>query len=539
MDKIKKIELSSEEFSKFQNRVKGHNLEEPDYETISAMIEILKHLNAVVEKKNGSIKKLLKMIFGYCTESSKNILKNIGDLKSDAIKKSKPGINENKDDNDGKKKKGHGRNGADAYTGAEKIKVLHSELKRGDNCPGCLNGKVYPTKEPGITINLFAIAPVQAKIWEQEKLRCNLCGEIFTADLPEGAIDDKYDGTAGAMIALLKYGGGTPFYRLEQIQEWFGIPLPDATQWYIALNLATLIYPIYKELISIAAQGQVIYNDDTSIKILSLMNKNDIKLLEYKEPKERTGNFTSGIISEVGEHKIALFYSGQNHAGDNINTLLANRAKELPPPIQMCDASSRNIPKDFKTILANCLVHGRRSFVDQYSNFPEECRFVIEIFAHVYKNDEIAKNQNMSPADRLKFHQDNSAPLMTTLETWFNQQFNDKKIEPNSGMGRAISYMLKHWKPLTLFLKVEGAPLDNNICERALKKIILFRKNSLFFKTLNGALVGDIFMSIIHTCQLNNINPFDYLKTLQKNIEDVIRNPAQWMPWNYKEAVPP
>ncbi len=77
-------------------------------------------------------------------------------------------------------------------------------------------------------------------------------------------------------------------------------------------------------------------------------------------------------------------------------------------------------------------------------------------------------------------------------------------MEPNSGLGKAISYMLRQWPALTLFLREPGAPLDNNLCERALKKAILHRKNSLFYKTLNGAEVGDLYMSLIHTCELKS-----------------------------------
>ena len=112
-------------------------------------------------------------------------------------------------------------------------------------------------------------------------------------------------------------------------------------------------------------------------------------------------------------------------------------------------------------------------------------------------------------------------------------ELDQKKVEPNCGLGQAISYMLNHWKPLTLFLRVPGAPLDNNICERALKKAILHRKNALFYKTENGARVGDLFMSLIHTCNLAGANPFDYLTELQKHSAELADHPEKWLPWNY------
>jgi hypothetical protein len=97
--------------------------------------------------------------------------------------------------------------------------------------------------------------------------------------------------------------------------------------------------------------------------------------------------------------------------------------------------------------------------------------------------------------------------------------------------------MLKHWERLTLFLRKAGAPLDNNVCERALKKAILHRKNALFYKTQNGARVGDLFMSLIYTCQLNDANPFDYLTVLQQHADQLAASPERWLPWNYRNAL--
>ena len=174
----------------------------------------------------------------------------------------------------------------------------------------------------------------------------------------------------------------------------------------------------------------------------------------------------------------------------------------------MCDALSRNLPAELKTILANCLAHGRRQFVEVAERFPEECRYVLETLRDVYKNDAVAQERNLSPEERLSFHQAESGPMMEDLKAWLHRQIEDRLVEPNSALGEAISYMLKHWEKLTLFLRQPGAPLDNNICERALKQAILHRKNALFYKTHNGAHVGDLFMSLIHTCRLGGVDPF-------------------------------
>jgi transposase len=164
---------------------------------------------------------------------------------------------------------------------------------------------------------------------------------------------------------------------------------------------------------------------------------------------------------------------------------------------------------------------------------------VLERLGEVYRYDAQAKELNLSPQARLRFHQEHSQKVMDDLRQWMRQQLEQKCVEPNSGLGQAFNYMLNHWTALTLFLRQAGAPLDNNICERALKMAILHRKNSLGYKTQNGARLGDLFMSLIHTCRLCAANPLDYLNALQRHAKEAREHPTQWFPWNYKQAIPP
>lgn len=425
---------------------------------------------------------------------------------------------------------GHGRNAASAFTGAEKVSVPHAQLKPGDPCPECREGKVYRQKEPKTLIRIVGQAPLKATVFEMERLRCNACCQMFTAAEPPGIGAGKYDVTAVAMIALLKYGAGMPFNRMERLEAQLGIPLPAATQWELTEPAADSLEPILSELIRQAAQGGVVHNDDTGMRILKLVRRTD---------DGRTGTFTSGIVSIWREWRIALYFTGWKHAGENLADVLKRRAAELDAPIQMCDALSRNMPKlaGVEVLLANCLAHGRRQVVDVAANFPEECRYVLETLGKVYKTDAQARERQLSPESRLLLHQEQSGPLLDELHEWMDAQFAEHRTEPNSGLGKAISYLQRHWTKLTLFLRQPGAPLDNNIAERALKKAILHRKNALFYKTMNGARVGDLFMSLIHTCELNKVNPFDYLTELLRRPEELKANPAEWMPWNYRDML--
>jgi transposase len=424
---------------------------------------------------------------------------------------------------------GHGRHPAAAFTGAPRVPIRHATVQPGDRCPECGQGKVY-RQEAAPLVRFVGRPPLEAAVFERERLRCNACGQIFTAGEPEIAGPDKYDVTAVAMIALLKYGTGVPFKRLERLQQQLGMPLAATTQWELVEAAAKLLRPVLEELIRQAAQGSVLHNDDTGMRILRLT----------REPGDkRTGTFTSGIVSMVGAWSIALYFTGSRHAGENIAEVLRRRTRELPAPIQMCDALSRNTPKveGVEVLHANCLAHGRRQFVEVVENFPAECRYVLETLRGVYHNDALAREQELSPGERLRFHQEHSRPLMDGLHEWLETQFTEHQTEPNSGLGKAISYLLNHWPKLTLFLEQAGAPLDNNIVERALKKAILNRKNALFYKTLNGAGVGDLFMSLIHTCELNGANPFHYLSELLRHTEKLPQDPSAWMPWNYRDTL--
>jgi len=532
MKKVKNediIELNPKQVKGLLSRLEKQNLEDADYGTIKKMMESLLFLKQAYEDKDISTKRLIRLLFGPSTESARNIIGA-----STASKKRKSSSSKRKKK---KKPKGHGRNGKDDFPGARTVKVAHPNLNPSDPCPECLKGKVYKSVKPGFTLRFIASVPVEATVYERDKLRCNLCGEIFTAPEPEEAGTKRYDETVSAMLAVLKYGYGIPFYRIEKLQESFGIPLPASTQWEILTRTTGFFSPVYEEMIRQAAQGDLIHNDDTGMKILAMMNLEDSPDGEEQDKDKRSGLFTTGILSVKDDLRIALYFTGRKHAGENLRDLLEHRETGREPPIQMCDALSRNLPKPFQTILANCLSHGRRNFVDIYDNWPKECKFVIDTLGKVYKHDDKTQKRGLSPPERLRYHQANSGPLMEKLKKWMKEQFEQKNVEPNSGLGKAFNYMTNHWEALTLFLEVEGAPLHNNLCEQVLKRAVLHRKNALFYKTQHGADVGDMFMSLIHTCNLAGANPFEYLIAIQLHHREARDNPHLWMPWNYKERI--
>jgi len=536
-DSPERIELDRSELEAILERTKTTALSEDEYETLHAAMETLIYLTQELEKNRVSVQRLKQLLFGAGTEKTQKVMDKI----LDEVEKNKHARDDAPEGDEAEKQqkaKGHGRNGVEAYTGADKVRVPHASLKPGDACPNCKKGTVYESVEPGHLVRIRGQAPLGATVYELQKLRCNLCGKIFTAKAPEQVRPDKYDAESASMIALLKYGSGLPFNRLERLQSGLGIPLPAATQWEIVRDSAGVLEPVFAEVIRQAAQGRVLHNDDTTMKVLALTGSSgDPSHPDPTVGSDRTGVFTSGIVSVFEDHRIALFFTGHRHAGENLVALLKQRACELAHPIQMCDALSRNMPEELHTIVGNCLSHGRRQFVDVAMNFPQECLYVLEVLKDVYKNDAEAKRRQMSDEQRLQFHQKESGPKMETLKRWLTEQIEQHKVEPNSSLGEAIRYMRKHWEKLTLFLRQPAAPLDNNVCEQALKKAILHRKNAYFYKTQNGARVGDLFMSLIHTCELNKVDAFDYLTELQKHSDEQSANPADWMPWNYRRML--
>jgi transposase len=528
------VDVDSDRLEEVLRRAE-QSLDEKDAELIRAVFESYAYVTELVEDKNTTIRRLRQLFFGPRTEKTEAVVGPKTETPSvpappDAAAGTEPAAGEGA----ALVAKGHGRNGAEAYRGARRVSVAHPTLRAGGACPACGAGTVYE-KVPGMLVRITGQPPLAATVYQLQKLRCHLCGQVFTAEAPAEAGPTKYDATAAGMIGLLKYGSGLPFNRLEGLQGDLGVPLPASTQWDVVEAVAGVLAPVFDELIRQAAQGEVLHNDDTTVKILELMGER----ARQEEPAgaggdadERRGLYTSGVVALRDGHRVALFFSGRRHAGENLARVLKHRAEELPPPIQMCDALSRNLPGELKTIVANCLAHARRRFVDVYDRFPEPCRHLLEALAVVYRNDAEARERGLTPEARLRSHQEASGPTMEALRDWLERQLGEKRTEPNSALGGAIGYTLKHWDELTLFLRQAGAPLDNNVCERALKKAILHRKNALFYKTRNGARVGDLFMSLIYTCQLNEVNPFDYLTELQRHADELAAHPGRWMPWN-------
>jgi hypothetical protein len=439
---------------------------------------------------------------------------------------------------------GYGRLGAAVYEGAERVECRHEDLRVGEVCPVCGQGRLYALP-PGVEMRIDGNALLSAIRYEVEKLRCSACGEVFTAQLPVDAGPEKYSPRARAVLAVGRYYLGLPLYRMESYQAMLGVPVPDATQWDQIERVADSGYVVFAYLEHLAAQGELIYQDDTAVRILSLIEENHQAQAHaaargLARTPERTGMYTTALVVKVGERMVCLYYCGRAHAGENLAALLTKREAGHEKPLVMSDALSSNEADETTLIRCHCLAHGRRKFSELEEVFPQECTVVLDVLKQVFDHDEAARGQQLSAQERLAYHQVYSGPLMAELKRWLQQQCDERLVEPNSSLGKAIAYLVGHWETLTRFLSIPGAPLDNNLVERALKLFIRQRKNSLFYATEHSAYIASVLTSLIATCLQAGVNTLEYLSALQEHRPEVFAAPEAWLPWTYQaRLVPP
>jgi hypothetical protein len=531
-----------------------------DHECLKSLVGTLIEVARLARQRGATIARLRRMLGQTSSEKTANVVGTKGATApasdgrptasgQDEPVTGEPSGGEQKDEpandtggaanrGDKPRRKGHGRIPGADYA-SESIAVPHPTLCTGQSCPACAHGTLYTMKEPASCVRVFGQAPLVALRWDCACLRCSGCGHVFTAPLPEQARGPKYSESAASMMIVLRYGMGMPLHRLEIMQRFLGVPVPASTQWEVARDHAQEVLPVYHVLVSLAANAPLVHNDDTYVRILELMGKRRTKLIAAGglDLPDRTGLFTTAIVARTAAGPIALFASGRQHAGENLADLLDRRDPALAPPVQMCDGLDRNLPDEHAVVLANCLAHGRRHVVDEVGNHPELCEHLLDDIGKVFANDAICRKDGVTGQARLAFHQRESGPVMDGLRTWIEALFTDRRVEPNSGLGGALRYLLTRWAELTLFLRVADAPIDNNITERALKHAIRQRRASLFYRSKNGALVGDVYTALIVTTLLHRGDPFRYLTALFTNYKAVADAPADWLPWNYADAL--
>ena len=512
-------------------QLRASSLDPAAKDKIERLLRTILSMVLLLEKKNPSITKLKKLIFGKKSERHGSSKKSPSDKTTggETEAKEEAGTEETallEEPATSVKRKGHGHRPLSDYTGATVVKCTNEDLNSGDPCPECIGkGRLYDLNEPTALLQFRSEPLINATIYRREVLRCSSCQHRYEAPLPPGVKYETYDPTCDATIALMKYGFGLPWTRMSAMQKMRGVPMSESVMWERSAEAARAGLSIFLQLQNLAANGSVCNFDDTRVRILSCMAEDKMK--------KGAATQTTALVVRYEGNRIAIYRSGRNHAGENLAELLTKRAADIPEIILMCDALAANLSKVKSSRSGYCIVHARRELYDIRDKYPEESTFVFNIIREIYRNEEDALL--MGSAERLAHHQEKSAPIMRVLREWIDRQLDERRVEPNSDLGKALRYWRRHWDRLTLWLREGEAPLDNNLAEQALRKVVLMRKNSLFFRTQWGAAVGDVLVSLIQTCRLNGVDAWDYLVTIIREEAEVTRFPERYLPWNYRE----
>lgn len=455
------------------------------------------------------------------------------------------GSSEPKGENKNKKKTQKNQPNKKRKSPTQQPKLVYhaiTEYQRGQLCPACQIGKLYKS-EPGTLLRVTGHARFEAEKHIMEQMRCNACQETYKAPLPKSVLEDgdadqMYGYSARTLMVIDKFFSGLPYYHQANLAEIFGHSVSASTIFDQCEQVANAVMPVFYELKRQAATAYQFLLDDTRNRIL----EQEPELRDKPNGKGqtlRTGVYSSGLIAQLAHssHEVVLFETSLGHAGEHLDSILKLRPPGLPPPLTMSDALSSNSVIALAVKAAFCNSHARRNFFDIKSRHPAEIDWVLDQYALIWKAEDAVKEENLNPNQRLAYHQQHSLPAMQAIRSWAENKMAEEDFEEHSALGKAIQYFLRHYDKLILFCVEPGALIDNNRMEEKLKIIIRGRKTAHFYKTVNGAGVANVLISLIATAYNADENVYDYLVVLQRHQQQIKKNPEAWLPWNYKKSL--
>lgn len=416
-------------------------------------------------------------------------------------------------------------------------KVVGHKLELCDlKCPCCQKSMHKAHKK---TVTIIRVDGFSEERHEIETARCLTCDTKAEAAGPTEKTILQFSIKAAAVVTSLRYIYGVPSYRLEEVSQSMGYRIPDSTQWDLFEAVANELQPFHRFLKKEASNAGVVQMDDTTARVNELSSEFALAKLEGRK-LDRTGVHTTGFIAKFATGKICLFDSGLHHAGEYFEKVMKAKTTE-EQVILMVDASTSNTCKlsslPIDVVQANCNSHVVRRFDEQAENplFEKDAGEILKLYKDIFDREQ--KIKDLSPEERLEIHKNESLPQMQKIKEKIESDFASRRVEHNSNLGDAYKYFLNHFHKLCAFCTVKGAPVCNNETERLLKRAIRHRKNSLFYKTLSGAAVGDIHMTILMTAKENGLEPVQYLIDLLKHADKVKVSPKDWLPWNYPKTM--
>lgn len=448
-------------------------------------------------------------------------------------------------------KKGHGRNGADAFVNPTQHVHALADGVIGAICEACGKGPVSNYRDK-VIIRVVGQPLFEAQRHHFQQGRCRLCAALVTAEGMELVVREGigssyivYDWSACAMLIVMHYFAGAPFKRLEALHQAWGVPLPDANQWRLADECDDLLAPLYRALERHGIQNAISLRfDDTGSMVIELRRQIQMELqllaLAGKSTQHvRTGINATGFYIETDKAKVILFFTGRHHAGEMVDQLLAHRAAGGSKLVALTDAASKNFSHDHADQLeqAVCNAHCYLKFRAVKQQFPAEYAVAGEVYQKVFDNDDKARALGLDGRARMLYHREHSKPLMLRLLQMCKDKAEAKLVEPNSALWEPISFVIHQWPLLTKFYEVPGVPLDTNLVEQILIIPVRYLAGSFAYKTQAGADVGDRFMSFIATANANGVEPVAYLTECLRNHEDLAQRPDHYLPWVYRDRL--
>jgi hypothetical protein len=420
----------------------------------------------------------------------------------------------------------------------------HPNLKSGDSCPqDQCTGRLYTFLINGkmrevITFNFTP--PFEPTVHQLNNLRCNLCSTVFKVPLPEnlikdGAAEGSYLYPAQAALVLLHYGLGMPSYRLDHFQSMVGERFPESTQFDIFENVANDFSGLVNALECVAADGFLLQGDDVSNRVLNL----DAELRERRSDKKivvREGVHTSLLIATTDDgHLVPVLKTGINHFGELLDEVLSKRSPDLAIPMLVCDANKVNKSYAGFCVTGGCWQHSRDYFKKAQWHFPRETDVFKNLIKQIFEVDR--KTHEMDASTRLAYLKEHAFPFVEEIEGIVNGYVDNKVVLPKSTLGEAFFYFQAQYKKLCLPFEKEGVPLHNNISEWCTYLVVRLLANSKFYKNDVGAVIGDTLITVILTCYLSLINPYDYILYCLRNKEAMKEKPEDFFPWKLRDLV--
>ena len=536
------IDVTLKGLHQLSNRIHHRQLNACDWPVVDALVDNL------IGREEG---KLTRMLAKLANQNSEQEMKAgaataTADLtQSDEPAPEKPAPELNTTAAGGKK--GHGRNAAVAFSNAKQISYVLPKNTIGFFCQDCGHGRMkrYRSKKIICVIGqpLFA-----AEIHEAEQARCPGCGKIISAPLPaktgEGIGKHViYHWSAAAMLLVLHYTGGMPFKRLELLHSSWGIPFSDANQWEVVNGAIDYLMPLLKAIENHAIENvQTLKIDDTGSMVLEIQQQitaevEAAKALGLTPENIRTGINATCARMETPDGTVLLFFTGRHHAGEICERILDRRPELSEKIIKITDAAAKNFNHNHadKVIEAACNAHAFLKFRAIKAKFPDEYALVGEAYKHIFENDDTAREQKMTPQQRLEFHQQHSRKWMEKIRQWCADKLQDRSVEPRSALWEPVTFIINQWPRLSKFLEGPGVPLDTNLVEQALNIPVRYLAGSFNYQNVTGAEVGDAAMSLVSTARACDVEPVSYITYCLEHHQDLKLHPEKYLPWVYRD----